>query len=113
MTDPMTDPNDEDRVPASAYMGRVGRGPADEAPRAPVTGMTGMGAFACLLGVVALVFAAVGLIPLLTTTIAFISLVCGLGVFLPRTSTVDKILFTVGVLTSLVALVILLLRLTS
>jgi hypothetical protein len=111
----MTEENEKERVPESAYFGRVGR--ADPAgtktPSGIVGGMTSVGLLACLFGILALVFAAVGLFPLLTSVIAAIGVVSGLRVFLPRVTTHDKVLIAVGVTASLIALVILLVRLVQ
>jgi len=108
----MTEENEKERVPESAYFGRLGRaGPAGgPAPSGIVGGLTGVGVFACLIGVAALVLAALGVLPLLTFTVAGIGVVCGLRVFLPRLTTTDKVLISVGVVASLVAIVILLAR---
>ena len=56
----MTEENEKERVPESAYFGRLGRaGPAGgPAPSGIVGGLTGVGVFACLIGVAALVLAA-------------------------------------------------------
>jgi len=108
----MTEENEKERVPESAYFGRVGRGDPTgiKTPSGIVGGMTSVGLLACLFGVLALVLAVVGAFPLLTSVIAGIGVVSGLRVFLPRVTTHDKVLIGVGVAASLVALVILLVR---
>jgi hypothetical protein len=108
----MTEENEKERVPESAYAGRLGRpGPAGgPAPSGIVGGLTGVGFLACLIGVAALAFAALGVLPLLTFTVAGIGVVCGLRVFLPRVTLLDKVLISIGVAASLIAIVILLAR---
>jgi len=111
----MTDENQKESVPQSTYFGRLGRAGPEGGRATPsvVGGMSGVGALSCVFGVVALVLALVGAFPAIVATIALIGVVCGLRVFLPRVTTGDKILIGIGVLTSLIALVIWLIRLTS
>ena len=111
----MTEKNDKERAPDSAYFGRLGRAwPArGEAPGGTVGASTGGGVLACVLGVVALVLVALDVLPLLTFTVAGLGVVCGLGIFLPRVTLLGKVLFAVGVVASLITIVILLTRLTQ
>ena len=57
------------------------------------------------------VLAAAGALPFLTSVLAAIGIISGLRVFLPRVTTKDKVLISMGVAASLLALVLLLLRL--
>ncbi|MDX6298811.1 MAG: hypothetical protein QOF53_25 [Nocardioidaceae bacterium] len=111
----MTDENQRESVPESTYFGRLGRAGPVSGKRSPeVTGgMSGVGVLSCLFGVVALVLAAVDAFPFLVVVVALIGVVSGLRVFLPRVTTQDKVLIGIGVLASLVALVIWLVRLAG
>jgi hypothetical protein len=57
--------------------------------------------------------AAISVFPFLTWLLATIGVISGLRVFLPRVTTHDKILIAIGVLTSVIAVAILLVRLAS
>lgn len=83
------------------------------APKNIVGGLAGVGMLSFVLGVVALVLALVDAAPLTTFLLAVIGLITGLRVFLPRVTTMDKVLIAVGSLASLVALVILLSRIAA
>lgn len=76
-------------------------------------GMAGVGVLTLILGIAALVLAAVGRFPLVALILALVGVVSGLRVFLPRLTTADKVLIPVGVVASLAALVILLVRLAQ
>jgi len=108
----MTDENQRQSAPDSAFFGRVGRAGPDsgKAPARVVGGMSGVGVLSCLFGVVSLVLSALGLFPLVVLVVALIGVISGLRVFLPRVTTQDKVLIGIGVLASLVALVIWLAR---
>jgi hypothetical protein len=104
----MTDENQRQSAPESAYFGRVGRaGPeSGKAPARVTGGMSSVGLLSCLFGVISLVLSALGLFPLVVLVVALIGIVSGLRVFLPRVTTQDKVLIGIGVLTSFIALVI-------
>ncbi len=78
-----------------------------------VKGTSGVGAFALVLGLVALVLAVVDRFPLVTFVLAIIGFLMGLRLFLPRLTTLDKVLLPLGMLASLAALVVQLLRLAQ
>jgi hypothetical protein len=78
-----------------------------------VSGMTGASAFSLVLGVVALVWVLADARPFLAWLFATLGIVTGLRIFLPRVTTLDKVLITVGVLASLAAIVMLLLDVAS
>ena len=73
-----------------------------------VSGLTGASALCLVLGIVSLVLALADTRPLITWLLAFIGVVSGLRVFLPRVTIWDKVLVSGGVLTSLIAMVVLL-----
>jgi hypothetical protein len=83
------------------------------APRAIAGGMTGVAVLSLALGVVAVVFAALDMMPVITTLLAFVGLVTGMRLFLPRLTVAEKLLIPLGMLFSVIALVILLLRLVQ
>jgi hypothetical protein len=82
-------------------------------PKNIAGGLTGVGVLAAVLGIVSLVLALLDAFPLITWLLAIISIISGLRVFLPRVTTVDKVLIGIGVLASLAALVVLTMRLAS
>ena len=81
------------------------------APRAIAGGMTGVAVLALALGIVAVVLAATGTTPLLATVLAFLGLVTGMRLFLPRLTVAEKLLIPVGMVLSVAALLVLLIRL--
>ena len=104
----MADRTERDSAEDSGYASHAG---SVWAPSGLVGGMSGVGLLSALLGIVALVLAAVGAFPVLAWLLAVIGIISGLRVFLPRVTTRDKVLIAVGVAASLIALVILLLNL--
>jgi hypothetical protein len=90
-----------------------------EPPGAPViptekaVGLTGASALSLVLGVLSLVWVLLDARPFLAWLFATIGIITGLRIFLPRVTTLDKVLITVGVLASVVAIVLLLLDLAS
>ncbi len=83
------------------------------APKNIAGGLAGVGMLSLVLGVVSLVLALLDSYPLLTFLLAVIGLITGLRVFLPRVTTMDKVLIAVGTLASLATMVILLLRISD
>jgi len=106
----MEDRNERDSAEDSGYVSHAG---SVWAPSGLVGGMSGVGLLSALLGVVALVLAAVGAFPVLAWLLAVIGIISGLRLFLPRVTTRDKVLITIGAAASLTALVILLLSLAQ
>jgi hypothetical protein len=104
----MADRNERDSAEDSGYVSHAG---SVWAPSGLVGGMSGVGLLSALLGIVALVLAAVGAFPVFAWLLAVIGIISVLRLFLPRVTTKDKILITVGAAASLTALVILLLSL--
>jgi hypothetical protein len=104
----MNGKNDRNSADETSYFSHAG---SIWAPSGLVGGMTGVGVLSFLFGIVAAVLAAVGALPFLTSVLAAIGIVSGLRVFLPRVTTKDKVLISMGVAASLLALVLLLLRL--
>ena len=78
--------------------------------RAIAGGMTGVAVLALVIGIAALVLAAVGKFPLIVLLLALVGIVLGTRLFLPRLTVADKVLIPVGVVTSVIALVIWLIR---
>lgn len=72
-------------------------------------GMAGVSWLALGFGIVALVLAAVDRFALLAFLLAVIGLLLGLRLFMPRLTTLDKVLLPLAMLASLVAVVVLLL----
>lgn len=71
-----------------------------------VGGMTGVSVLSFALGVVSVILALADARPFLCWLFATIGVLCGLRIFLPRATTLDKILIAIGVVTSLAAIVI-------
>lgn len=69
-------------------------------------GMTGVSVLSFALGIVAVVLALADARPFLCWLFATIGVICGLRIFLPRATTLDKVLIAIGVVTSLAAIVI-------
>ncbi len=78
-----------------------------------VSGLTGASALSLILGAVSLIWVLADARPFLAWLFATIGIITGLRIFLPRVTTLDKVLITVGVLASLAAIVLLLLDLSS
>jgi hypothetical protein len=76
-------------------------------------GMTGVSVLAFAFGVVALVLAVVDRFPLLTFLLAALGFLLGLRLFMPRLTTLDKVLLPLGMLTSAAAVVVQLLRIAQ
>lgn len=76
-------------------------------------GMAGASWASLGFGVVALVLAGLDRFPLGAFLLAAIGLLVGLRLFMPRLTTLDKVLLPIGMLTSLAAVVILLLRIAQ
>jgi hypothetical protein len=83
------------------------------APRAIAGGMTGVAVLSLVLGIVAVVLASLDKMPLVASLLALVGLITGMRLFLPRLTAVEKVLIPVGMVLSLAALVILLLRLAQ
>jgi hypothetical protein len=83
-----------------------------EPPGAPViptekaVGMTGVSVLSFALGIVSIILALADTRGFLCWVLASIGILCGLRIFLPRATTLDKVLIVIGVVTSLAAIVI-------
>ena len=104
----MTNRNDHRGNAASDQPGPTSWASDTSAP-SDVSGLTGVSVLCLAFGVVSLVLALADVRPLITLLIAVIGFVSGLRVFLPRVTTLDKVLISLGALTSLVAIVVVLL----
>jgi hypothetical protein len=102
----MASGNDSDRYHAedSGYTKNAGD---VWAPSGVSGGMTGVSVLSFVLGVISVVLAVASARPFLCWLFAAIAIIAGLRVFLPRVTTLDKILIGIGVLASVVAIVIL------
>ena len=81
---------------------------SDTSAPSEVSGLTGASALCLVMGIVSLVLALADARPLITWVLAAIGVVSGLRVFLPRVTILDKVLVSGGVLTSLIAIVVML-----
>jgi hypothetical protein len=103
----MTDSNDHRGKAASDEPGPTSWASGTYAPT-EVSGLTGASALCLIMGIVSLVLALADARPLITWVLAAIGVVSGLRVFLPRVTILDKVLVSGGVLTSLIAIVVML-----
>ena len=106
----MENKDETDPAETSGYVEHAG---SIWAPSNIVGGMSSVGLFSAVLGIVALVMAVIAVFPFMTWLLATIGVISGLRVFLPRVTVHDKVLIAIGVLTSMIAVLILLLRLAS
>ena len=82
-------------------------------PTGQVSGLTGASAASLILGGLALILVLANKTPFLCWLLASIGIITGLRIFLPRVTTLDKILIAIGVLASVVTIVVLLTRIAA
>lgn len=105
--------SERDERAADERVGGYNHGGDVWAPHDVQNGMAGVSWLALVFGVVALVLAVIDRFPLGAFLLSIIGMLLGLRLFLPRLTTRDKVLLPIGALTSLVALVVLLLHLAQ
>ena len=105
--------SDRNEPAARETAGALSQGRSVWSARGIASSMTGVAVLTLVLGIAALVLAAVGRFPLIVLILAVVGLVCALRLFLPRVTTADKVLIPVGVVACLAALVILAIRIAQ